>query len=50
MIQFLEMQPAFGHGVQTAPDEVVKAHHENAHDADAQRDARKSPLAVISAM
>ena len=36
-----EMHAVFGHAVEPAPDKMVQAHHKHAHDADAQRDARK---------
>src|SRR5476649_165637 len=40
-LAMLKVQPALGHAVQPAPDEVVEAHDEDAHHADAQRDARE---------
>src|SRR4051812_23392192 len=36
-----EMHPVLGQLIEPPPDEVVHAHHEHAHDADAQRNARK---------
>src|SRR5438045_1603755 len=37
----LEMHPVFGDAVQPPPDPVVERHHEDAHDTDAERDARE---------
>src|SRR6218665_2424436 len=36
-----EMHSRFGDAVQPAPDPVVHSHHEHAHHANAQRDARE---------
>jgi hypothetical protein len=44
------MHAVFGQAIQPAPDEVVEAHHEHAHHADAQRDAREVADAVMCAM
>src|SRR5205814_5894868 len=36
-----EMHAVLGQAVQPSPEEVVQSHHEHAHHADAQRDARE---------
>src|SRR5215468_4341870 len=41
MVRSSEVQTFAGLPVQPAPEEVVEAHHEDAHHRDAQRDARE---------